>query len=139
SWKEWRIFVERRAEPPAPVTLHRPSRNNFESRSFLPRACSSVRRAAKSIILSRTMTASKPAGAAREVEALREKIRHHEHRYYVLDSPEVSDAEFDLLMQQLLKLEAAHPQLITPDSPTQRVGGKPSKGFVKVRHSRPML
>src|SRR5438270_414242 len=85
------------------------------------------------------MTASKPAGAAREVEALREKIRHHEHRYYVLDSPEVSDAEFDLLMQQLLKLEAAHPQLITPDSPTQRVGGKPSEGFVKVRHSRPML
>jgi len=85
------------------------------------------------------MTASKPAGAAREVEALREKIRHHEHRYYVLDNPEIADAEFDLLMQQLLKLEAAHPELITPDSPTQRVGGKPSEGFVKVRHSRPML
>ena len=85
------------------------------------------------------MTASKTSSVAREIETLREKIRHHEHRYYVLDNPEVSDAEFDLLMQQLLKLEAAHPELITPDSPSQRVGGKPSEGFVKVQHSRPML
>src|SRR5947199_5039359 len=73
------------------------------------------------------------------VEALREKIRHHEHRYYVLDDPEVSDAEFDLLMQDLKQLEAEHPELVTPDSPTQRVGGKPREGFAKVRHSRPML
>jgi DNA ligase (NAD+) len=75
----------------------------------------------------------------RKIEALREKIRHHEYLYYVLDSPEISDAEFDKLMQQLKDLESEHPSLITPDSPTQRVGGKPREGFVKVRHSTPML
>jgi DNA ligase (NAD+) len=75
----------------------------------------------------------------RKVEALREKLRYHEHRYYVLDDPEISDAEFDRLMQQLKGLEAEHPGLVTPDSPTQRVGGKPREGFVKVKHSRPML
>src|ERR1700704_4179954 len=74
-----------------------------------------------------------------KIEALREKIRYHEHLYYVLDNPEISDAEFDKLMQQLQQLEAEHPELITPDSPTQRVGGKPREGFVKVRHSSPML
>ncbi len=74
-----------------------------------------------------------------KIEKLREKIRHHEYLYYVLDAPEIPDAEFDLLMQDLKKLEAAHPDLITPDSPTQRVGGKPREGFVKVQHSRPML
>src|SRR5215831_17071746 len=75
----------------------------------------------------------------KKTEALREKIRHHEYRYYVLDSPEITDQEFDLLMQQLKDLEAEHPELLTPDSPTQRVGGKPREGFVKVRHSSPML
>ncbi|HKT23182.1 MAG TPA: NAD-dependent DNA ligase LigA [Terriglobales bacterium] len=74
-----------------------------------------------------------------DIEALRDEIRHHEHRYYVLDDPEISDAEFDLLMQQLKKLEAAQPELITPDSPTQRVGGKPREGFIKAQHSSPML
>src|SRR5438132_9777413 len=74
-----------------------------------------------------------------EIERLREDIRHHEYRYYVLDDPEISDAEFDRLMNQLKKLEAEHPELITPDSPTQRVGGKPREGFVKVPHSVPML
>ncbi|HEV2113158.1 MAG TPA: NAD-dependent DNA ligase LigA [Terriglobales bacterium] len=78
-------------------------------------------------------------GASERIEALREKIRYHEHRYYVLDDPEISDAEFDLLMQQLKQREAEHPELVTPDSPTQRVGGKPREGFGKVRHSRPML
>ena len=77
--------------------------------------------------------------AEKKIEALREKIRHHERLYYVLDQPEVSDQDFDRLMQQLQKLEAEHPELITPDSPTQRVGGKPREGFVKVRHSSPML
>src|SRR5262252_6642612 len=77
--------------------------------------------------------------AEKKIEALREKIRHHERLYYVLDQPEVSDQDFDQLMQQLQKLEAEHPELITPDSPTQRVGGKPREGFVKVRHSSPML
>ena len=75
----------------------------------------------------------------KKIEALREKIRHHEYLYYVLDNPEISDAEFDTLMQQLKDLESQHPALVTPDSPTQRVGGKPREGFVKVRHSTPML
>jgi len=75
----------------------------------------------------------------KKIEALREKIRRHEHLYYVLDNPEISDADFDQLMQQLKDLESGHPSLVTPDSPTQRVGGKPREGFVKVPHSSPML
>jgi DNA ligase (NAD+) len=75
----------------------------------------------------------------KKMEVLREKIRHHEYLYYVVDNPGISDAEFDKLMQQLKDLEADHPDLITPDSPTQRVGGKPREGFVKVPHSSPML
>ena len=77
--------------------------------------------------------------AAKKIESLREKIRHHEYLYYVLDDPEISDQEFDQLMQQLKDMEKQHPDLLTPDSPTQRVGGKPREGFVKVRHSSPML
>ncbi|MFZ0294110.1 MAG: NAD-dependent DNA ligase LigA [Candidatus Sulfotelmatobacter sp.] len=75
----------------------------------------------------------------KKIEALREKIRHHEYLYYVLDQPEISDAEFDKLMRQLKDAEAEHPELLAADSPTQRVGGKPREGFVKVRHSSPML
>jgi len=75
----------------------------------------------------------------KSIESLREKIRHHEYLYHVLDHPEMSDAEFDKLMQQLKDLEAEHPELIAADSPTQRVGGKPREGFVKVAHSSPML
>jgi DNA ligase (NAD+) len=75
----------------------------------------------------------------KKIEALREKIRHHEYRYYVLDDPEISDADFDALMNELKRLEAEHPELITPDSPTQRVGGKPREGFIKAKHSSPML
>jgi DNA ligase (NAD+) len=75
----------------------------------------------------------------KKIEALREKIRHHEYLYYVLDGPELSDADFDKLMNELKRLEAEHPELITPDSPTQRVGGKPREGFVKAKHSSPML
>ena len=74
-----------------------------------------------------------------KIDALREKIRYHEHRYYVLDDPEISDAEFDRLMNELKALEAQHPELITADSPTQRVGGKPREGFVKIPHSTPMM
>ena len=80
-----------------------------------------------------------PKDLRKKLESLREKIRHHEYLYYVLDHPEISDAEFDRLMQQLKDLEAEHPGLITGDSPTQRVGGKPREGFVKVPHSSPML
>lgn len=75
----------------------------------------------------------------KKVEALREKIRRHEYLYYVFDQPEISDAEFDKLMRELKDFEAKHPELITADSPTQRVGGKPREGFVKVPHSSPML
>jgi DNA ligase (NAD+) len=75
----------------------------------------------------------------KKIETLRDQIRHHEYRYFVLDNPEISDAEFDQLMIQLKKLEAEHPDLITPDSPTQRVGGKPREGVVKAAHSSPML
>ena len=73
------------------------------------------------------------------ITALRDKLRHHEHLYHVLDAPEITDAEYDALMRELQALEAAHPDLVTPDSPTQRVGGQPREGFVKVRHSSPML
>ncbi len=76
--------------------------------------------------------------AARLVD-LRERIRHHEYCYFVLDAPEVSDAAFDALMRELKALEAEHPELVTADSPTQRVGGKAEGGFAKVAHSRPML
>jgi DNA ligase (NAD+) len=75
----------------------------------------------------------------KKLEALREKIRHHEYRYYVLDDPEISDANFDKLMNELKRLEAEHPKLVAADSPTQRVGGKPREGFVKAKHSSPML
>ena len=79
------------------------------------------------------------ADVQRQIDKLRDEIRYHENRYYVLDDPEISDAEFDRLMQELKKLEAANPELITPDSPTQRVGGQPREGFLKVPHSSPML
>lgn len=75
----------------------------------------------------------------REIEQLRDTLRRHEHLYYVLDQPEISDAEYDVMMRRLQQLEAEHPELITADSPTQRVGGKPREGFVKVPHSSPML
>ncbi len=75
----------------------------------------------------------------KQIEYLRDRVRYHEHRYFVLDSPEISDAEFDTLMNELKALEREHPELISPDSPTQRVGGKPAEGFAKVRHSTPML
>lgn len=74
-----------------------------------------------------------------KIEALREELRHHEHLYYVLDEPVWTDAQYDARMKELRALEAEHPELITTDSPTQRVGGKPKEGFVKVAHSRPML
>ena len=80
-----------------------------------------------------------PKEAAQRAEQLREEIRRHEHLYHVMDRPEISDAAFDKLVNELKRIEAEHPELVTPDSPTQRVGGKPAEGFQKVRHSRPML
>ena len=75
---------------------------------------------------------------AKEIERLRNEIRRHEHAYYVLDDPEVSDAAFDRLMNRLKELESQHPDLVTPDSPTVRIGGAPREGFLKVRHLTPM-
>ncbi len=76
---------------------------------------------------------------AEQIELLRDRIRYHEERYYVLDDPEISDAEFDALMRRLDELEAIHLDLITPDSPTQRVAGRPVEGFESVEHASPML
>ena len=84
------------------------------------------------------MNSSKTADAAR-AEQLRRELAHHNHRYYVLDSPEISDAEYDRLMRELQELEARHPDLITVDSPTQRVGGAAVEKFEKVVHRLPML
>ncbi len=84
--------------------------------------------------------ATKANGALRkEAEKLREELRRHEYLYYVVDNPEISDAAFDKLMNRLKEIEAAHPALITPDSPTVRVGGAPREGFQTVRHARAML
>ncbi|HLW79479.1 MAG TPA: NAD-dependent DNA ligase LigA, partial [Terriglobia bacterium] len=80
-----------------------------------------------------------PKSVEKETEKLRDQIRYHEHRYYVLDDPEISDYEFDQLMSRLQELEREHPELVAPDSPTQRVGGAPAEEFPKVRHSSPML
>jgi DNA ligase (NAD+) len=74
-----------------------------------------------------------------EIEKLRDEIRRHDELYYVENAPEISDREYDELMEALQKLEAANPELITPDSPTQRVGGRPAEGFAEVVHSRQML
>jgi len=74
-----------------------------------------------------------------EIQTLREQIQRHEELYYVLDSPEISDADYDALLEKLKALEDKHPDLITPDSPTQRVGGRPAEGFSEVVHRRPML
>src|SRR5512139_2530054 len=81
----------------------------------------------------------KPEAARDEVERLRADLHRHDHLYYVLDQPKISDAEYDGMMRRLRELEEQHPELVTDDSPTQRIGGKPREGFTKVRHSSPML
>jgi DNA ligase (NAD+) len=85
------------------------------------------------------MAKAAPASVKKEVEELREKLRYHEYRYHVLDDPEISDAAYDKLLVKLKDLETAHPELVTPDSPTARVGATPRAGFQTVRHVRPML
>ncbi|NOZ72473.1 MAG: NAD-dependent DNA ligase LigA, partial [Chloroflexi bacterium] len=70
---------------------------------------------------------------------LRQLINYHSYRYYVLNDPEISDAEYDLLFNELKRLESQHPELITPDSPTQRAGAPPAEGFARVTHPAPML
>ena len=76
---------------------------------------------------------------AERIEQLRREIRRHDRLYYVEAAPEISDRQYDRLMEELKRLEAKHPELVTPDSPTQRVGGEPIEGFESVRHSQPML
>src|SRR5262249_26790754 len=83
---------------------------------------------------------ARPAESPRhEVDRLRREIDDHNHRYHVLDDPEISDAEYDRLFRRLEELEAAHPDLVTPDSPTQRVGATPASGFATVEHRQQML
>jgi DNA ligase (NAD+) len=82
---------------------------------------------------------AKAQSIRREIELLREEVRRHEELYYVFDNPEISDAEYDHLLDRLRKLEDQHPEYVTPDSPTQRVGGRPAEGFAEVVHRRPML
>lgn len=77
--------------------------------------------------------------ARREAQALRHSLAEHNHAYYVLDAPKVSDGEYDALFDRLLALEAAHPELVDPSSPTQRVGGAPAPGFQSVAHPTAML
>jgi DNA ligase (NAD+) len=93
------------------------------------------------IILWMTKQGAKSAGktGGDRIDALREQIRHHEYLYFTLDEPEIDDLEFDKLMRELKALEAEHPERITSDSPTQRVGGKAKEGFAKVEHSKAML
>ena len=90
-----------------------------------------------------TMTTPEPRGAheaaRREIEELRPLVRYHEHRYHVLDDPEIGDSEYDALYRRLVDLEARFPELITPDSPTQRIGGAVAEGFEVVEHREPML
>ena len=76
---------------------------------------------------------------ADRIDELRRAIRHHEEQYYIHSEPEIADAEFDALVQELMALEAAHPELVTPDSPTQRVGGRATDTFPTVTHLEPML
>ncbi len=80
-----------------------------------------------------------PTRVIEEIGKLRAAIRHHEERYYVLHDPEISDTEYDHLLHRLSELEGAHPELVTPDSPTQRVAGRPVDGFATVEHAVPML
>lgn len=81
----------------------------------------------------------KVSAVEKRLKELRNLINYHDYRYYVLDSPEISDAEYDELMKELISIEEAHPELVTPDSPTQRVGAPPAEGFLPVRHRSRML
>ena len=95
---------------------------------------------AYSISVNHKMTISDiPTSIERQIEELRRRLNFHNYRYYVLDSPEVSDAQYDALIRELRAIEAEHPELVTPDSPTQRVGDAPADGFQQVEHTRQMF
>ena len=84
-------------------------------------------------------TPQERASARIRLAALRGQIHHHDHRYFVLDDPEIGDSTYDALVGELRKLEALHPSLVTPDSPTQRLSGEPQQQFGVIEHSEPML
>ena len=84
-------------------------------------------------------TTSASKSERERIEVLRERLNEASHRYHVLDEPTITDAEYDKLMRELEAIEAAHPELIVPDSPTQRIGAAPSSAFAEVRHEIPML
>jgi DNA ligase (NAD+) len=95
-----------------------------------------------SITIHKTFGRTKEAQAMeviQRLEDLRKQVRYHSYRYYVLDDPVISDSAYDALYRELQELEAAHPELVTPDSPTQRVGGEPREEFIAIEHPRPML
>ncbi|MEA2443579.1 MAG: ligase, partial [Thermoleophilales bacterium] len=85
------------------------------------------------------MSSRKGAGPAERAAELRRRLEYHGHRYYVLDDPEIGDDEYDALLGELRDLERDHPELLTPGSPTQRVGGTPLSRFEPVKHLQPML
>src|SRR6201991_646368 len=85
------------------------------------------------------MTPAKATEPAKRAAELRTELEHHGYRYYVLDDPEIGDDAYDALLDELRGLEAEHPELVTPDSPTQRVGGTPISRLEKVAHPQPML
>ena len=89
--------------------------------------------------MAKTSTRRKGEDAAAEIAQLRAELRHHEELYYVYDNPELSDADYDALVARLQRLEEEHPALVTEDSPTRRVGGRPAEGFDSYEHRRPML
>jgi DNA ligase (NAD+) len=91
-------------------------------------------------LLTESSTASTPVdNLATQAQALRRQLHHHAHAYYTLDAPEIPDAEYDRLFRELQALELAHPELLTSDSPTQRVGGAVLDAFAQVKHRVPML
>jgi DNA ligase (NAD+) len=77
----------------------------------------------------RSKTGTVEQNDAKRIDELRDELRHHEYQYHVLDAPEITDAEYDSRMRELRMLEGRHPELVTPDSPSQRVGGKPKEGI----------
>ena len=85
------------------------------------------------------MSAANPDDAARRVAELHKELNYHNHRYYVMDDPVIGDDEYDRMFQELRQLEEQYPELVTPDSPTHRIGGEPAEGFVQVEHRHTML
>ena len=133
-----RRSLRRRAQRAQPL---RPPRSAGYAAAW-PLACTMAGVRSANVKRPRAVRAHRGAAAAdmrARIEAIRAAIRRHDHLYYVLDRPAISDAEYDRLFEELRRLEDAHPELVTPDSPTRRVAGQPSASFPQVRHVAPML